>query len=211
MEDFQPFCTVIIPTTRDRFEYNERIKKIFWGQDYRPKQLLFDYGIGTVGEKRNRLCDLALGDVIAVCDSDDIFASNWLTKSVEALIKSEADIVGLNELLFFDTVAKAWYVYTYPKGVDNWVAGGSMVFWKKYWKDNRYKFTNVGEDNHFLKGVACQPKVFAHEYGDGFVAMIHPGNTSKKVLANPRYRRCSEQEEVVLFERWKDFVTSPHP
>lgn len=211
MSDFQPLVSVIVPTTHDREEYNQRILSIFNRQDYRARQIIFDYDEGVIGHKRNRLCSVALGNVILSMDSDDLYASNWITKSVEALIKSEADIVGLAEFLFYDTRNGAWYVYTYPPTMKDWVAGATMCFWKKYWQENQFAFVNIGEDNKFLKGVKKSPKLFAHEYGDGFVATVHDGNTSKKILANPRYRRCTEEEEIVLFDRWKDFVTSPKP
>lgn len=208
MSDFKPLVSVIVPTTYDRPEYNERIKEIFYGQDYPSKQLLFNYEDGTVGAKRNQLCHQAIGEICISFDSDDIYASNWITKSVEALIKSEADIVGISELLFHDLRDGAWYLYSYPKTMNDWVAGATFCFWKKYWELNQFKSVNVGEDNFFLRGVVKSPKVFAHEYGDGFVAMVHENNTSKKVLANPRYRRCTVEEEIVLFNRWKDFVSN---
>lgn len=209
MSNFQPIVSVICPTTHDRAEFNERIKSIYFGQDYPNKQLLFDYEEGVVGEKRNRLCDVAIGDVILCMDSDDAYASDWITKSVEALIRSEADVVGLSQLLFYNTKDGAWYIYSYPSTMNNWVAGATMCFWKNYWRANPFPYKNLGEDSRFLMGVTKTPKIFPHEYGNGFIAIIHNSNTSTKTLVNQVYRRCTVEEEIVLFDRWKDFIVPP--
>src|SRR6185312_1017177 len=212
MSDFQPMVSVIVPTTQDRYEFNERIKAIFFGQDYRAKQLVFNYEDGCMGHKRNMACAEAIGDIVVHMDSDDLYTRNWITKSVEALIKSEADIVGLSELLFYNQIDGAWYVYTYPPTMANtWIAGATFAYWKRYWEQNHFRHLNVGEDQYFLYGINYAPKIFAHEYGDGFVATIHDSNTSRKVVANPMYRRCTVEGEMALFDRWKDFVTNPNP
>lgn len=211
MNSFIPLVTVIVPTTEDRAHYRQRIEKMVMAQDYSQKQLLFNTEEGCVGDKRNRLCTEAIGDIILHMDDDDLYAPDWISKSVERLMNSDADVVGLSELLFYDTRDGAWYIYTYPQNMNNWVAGATMCFWKEFWRKSPFPYLNIGEDNGFQKGTQLTPKIFAHEYGNGFVATIHDNNTSKKVLANPRYRRCTEAEEAELFDTWKHWITNPNP
>lgn len=211
MSNFLPMVSVIVPTTINRVQYHDRIKKIFDSQDYNHKQLLFNWDESNIGSKRNKLCKEAIGDVLISFDDDDLYASDWISKSVDALIKSEADIVGISELLFYDVENSSWYIYTYPQNVKDWVAGASFAFWKEYWRKSPFPEVNIGEDNGFLRGTNITPKIFAHEYGNGFVATIHSDNTSKKILHNSRYRRCTVEEERELFETWKTYVTNPNP
>ncbi len=197
-----PIVSVIVPTTHDRMEFNNRIEKIFYLQDYPNKQLLFDYDDGSVGEKRNRLCEIAIGEMIVHFDSDDAYSTDWITKSVKALQESEADIVGLAKVLFYNKTNGAWYVYSFELPPNNWVAGATLCYWKEFWRHNPFQKKNIGEDVLFLGGVKQEPKIKAINYTEGFVATIHANNTSKKILDNPRFRRCTEEEEHILFARW---------
>lgn len=207
-----PFVSVIVPTTEDRADYNARIERIFHYQDYPLKELLFEYHPGTIGDKRNRLCVRALGDIIIHQDSDDLYATDWISKSVRTLVESEADVIGLSMLYFYDERNGAWYIYTYPQEHrNNWLAGATFAYRRDFWKSSPFPYKNVGEDLGFLLGTHRKPKVVSHSYMEGFVATIHDGNTCKKVITNPRYRRCTVEEEEVLFERWKVFVTSSTP
>lgn len=84
--------SVICPTTHDR--NNELIKEIFEAQDYPNKELIFDYNEGSIGLKRNRCIDVSSGEIILHFDSDDWYAPDYITKSVNHLIESKAQIMG---------------------------------------------------------------------------------------------------------------------
>ncbi|EJL30102.1 glycosyl transferase, partial [Caulobacter sp. AP07] len=67
----------------------------------------------VVGAKRNRLCEMARGEVIVHWDDDDWHASDRLDRQLRALNDTGADVCGLDRVVFLrDDGAAAWdYVY----------------------------------------------------------------------------------------------------
>lgn len=189
-DNFLPTVTVVVPTTRDRQEFNERIQKIFDAQDYPHKQILFNYEDITIGEKLNKMCEEAYGAVILRMDSDDVYTSTWISASVDNLIKTGADIVGLSSMYMYDAEADVTYLYDAgPLAKDTWIAGATMCFRKSFWEANRFQHISRIEDNYFLNGVVRKPKIFSHDFIDGFCATIHSGNTCKKNTQLPEYTK----------------------
>jgi len=175
--------TVITPTTIDRERFNERIRSIVALQDYPHIEHLFDYDDGNIGTKRNRLCERANGGIIVHLDSDDIYAPDWVSRSVSALMASGKQVVGLSAFYLSDG-SKTWK-YTYPH--DENIVGGTFCYYKSYWDRRRFLSMQVGEDNEFVRGVDFG----VHGYIDGFLATIHAGNTSPKAV-----EACERYEEV---------------
>lgn len=202
MDTTLPAVTVIVPTTYDRKVFNERILNNYLRQDYEDKTILFDYKEDSIGKKLNRMCGEAIGTILLRMDSDDQYSDDWITRSVEALIKNKADIVGLSQFNLYKPETDAFYQYTYLTTKDSYVCGASMCFRRSFWERNPFHDRSNGEDNMFLQGLYNKPVVFAHGYLEGFLATIHQGNTCRKILDNPTYRRLEEVEEVVLKERW---------
>ena len=63
----------------------------------------------NVGVKRNRLCEMARGDVILHWDDDD-WAAPWRVRyQVEQLLAAGADVCGLDRVLFYAPASnEAW-------------------------------------------------------------------------------------------------------
>lgn len=177
----KPLVTVITPTTTDRTLFNRRIGEIFNSQDYPNKQHLFDFSSGTVGDKRNRLCRRAAGDIILHMDSDDIYAADWISKSVEALLSSDCSIVGLSTAKFHIPAKGKTWKYIYPPKEN--LIGATLCYHKSFWQSNMFRDIQEGEDNYFVRGSDFK----AHDYIDGFIATIHEGNTSKKNVSGERW------------------------
>lgn len=177
--------SIITPTTYDREAFNRRIEDIGQKQDY-PNIIehLFDYSSFRIGRKLNNLCNQALGEIIIRVDSDDIYSSDWVSRSVEALITSPYVITGLREGYFIS--GDRIYKNIYPKGSQPCLLGGTMAFYRKTWE--RVKFnTNKphGEDVIFCDDIAkAGMLVGEHDYIEGFLATVHEGNTSVKRLGN---------------------------
>lgn len=195
-----PKVSVIIPTTHNRKPFNERILNMYIQQDYINKELLWDYEEGTIGEKRNRLCARATGEYIVHCDSDDFYRPDWITKSVQALLNSNADITGLEKIYFIRESDQAIWHYHYP-GI-NYLSGATMVYHKRYWEAEPFQDVQFPEDTLFLVGRKVPPNIFAHDYIDGFMAAIHEGNTCRKTLSNPVYTRLSVEDEESVLSKW---------
>lgn len=184
MESFNekyPKVTVITPTTYDREEMNNLSRVMIEKQDYKGDiEHLFCFDTGSVGFKRNYLCDNAKGDIIIHADSDDIYAPDWITKSVEHLINTKSDLAGLSHANFTDGVNSWRYTYRWAQP---YILGATMCYWRKTWERNKFPDKNVGEDASFCANAGI---ITPHYYIDGFTATIHPNNTAKKSLNNPK-------------------------
>jgi glycosyltransferase involved in cell wall biosynthesis len=133
----------------------------------------------TIGAKRNLGCELASGEILAHWDDDDWVASWRLRYEVDALLDSDADIVGLSTLLYYDDArAQAWR-YQYRGGGQPWVHDPTFCYRREIWQAERFPDTNFGLDTRYLRsGRKKRVKTLAdHRF---YVGRIHPGNTSPK-------------------------------
>lgn len=170
-----PLVSIITPVTLDREQMLYNCIKSFNAQDYINKEHIIIYDeLMSIGNKRNKGCNISTGNIIIHFDSDDYYAPDWITKSVEALINSKADCVGLSSGYFFKIPYKV-IRYDYPKGCQPYVLGATMCYWRKTWERNPFQDTNRGEDTLFCANAG---KVVAHDHINGFMAMLHGGNTS---------------------------------
>src|SRR3954447_27071553 len=74
----------------------------------------------ALGDKRNRLCELARGEILLHWDDDDWQAPDRIARQLEAIEASGADLCGLAQVTFLsDDGESAWdYVYA---GRERWV------------------------------------------------------------------------------------------
>lgn len=184
--------SVITPCSRP--EDLSRLIEIYHAQDYQDKELsiLMDvYGVHTamsvgdriwqwgtekkmtVGAKRNELVENATGEIVIHFDSDDYYAPDFITQSVNHLLNSGADLTGLSTAFFFQNDPEAAWVYEY-KGQQPYVIGSGMCYYKSVWERNKFKDISEGEDRLFLGNAG---KVSPHNYVSGFCAFIHGKNT----------------------------------
>lgn len=167
-----PLVTVITPTTEDRAEMNERLKHMVLAQDYPNFEHYWMTGKEySLGEKRNRLCQAAKGEIIIHADSDDLYAPDWISKSVEHLLKTGAGITGLSSAYFYKHPDLLDYTF---RGSQAYALGATMCYHKHVWQRKPFKDINSGEDTLFLSGN----KVVPHYYKRSFLATLHGGNTS---------------------------------
>lgn len=174
--------------------------EIYKSQDYPNKELLilmdsegytkdtdiehnvYQWGLPklTTGAKRNHLCEFAKGDIIVHMDSDDFYAPDWITYSVNALLNSKADLVGLDTAIFRNLNTNQRFQYIYKTG-QVFILGATMCYWRKTWERSKFPDKIQGEDAEFCatSGVAMP-----HGYINGFEASIHPKNTCKRYTHN---------------------------
>lgn len=202
-----PLVTCIMPTADRRGEAPRAIRQ-FLEQDYAERELLIlDDGRDAIadlvppdprihyvrleeklrlGAKRNHACRLARGELIAHWDDDDWMAPWRLRYQVDALLASGADVCGLDRLHFYAPESGEAWEYVYPCGEQPWLAGGTMCYRKALWERNPFPDLEVGEDNAFLWSGAPK-KMLALDHRGFYVAMVHPGNTSPKVIEPERW------------------------
>jgi len=195
-----PLVTVITPTA-NRPELLKRCIKQFLAQDYVNKEMVIvcdewsDLGEGwatdgtikiicspgVIGHKRNKCVERATGQIILHMDDDDLYAPDWITRSVAAL--GSNDLTGLSAAYFYNGAELREFVYA---GKQPYVCGATMCYWKKTWERKPFPNLNSGEDTLFC---ANNGRVIPHDYKEGFCAMIHGGNTASHLQFGKLYKR----------------------
>jgi glycosyltransferase involved in cell wall biosynthesis len=201
-----PMVSCIMPTA-DRNEYIPKAIEYFLDQTYANRELIIlDDGMfpvsamipfhpqiryirqttkSTIGTKRNTACRLSHGEIIMHWDDDDWYAHDWISEQVAFMQRTDADISGLMEVIFYQPAKNKAWKYVYPHASPAWVAGATLAYKKYIWEAHPFKEIQVGEDNYFVWQSAG--KVIPHTYLHGFVSHIHAGNTSPKHTHDPRW------------------------
>lgn len=170
--------SIITPTTHDRSEMLARLEQYINAQDYPHIEWLIDYSDECIGAKRNNLVSQAKGEIICHCDSDDYYSPEWVSKSVEHLISSGANITGLSSAYFKN--ATNTYLWTWPSTAP-YVCEATLCYWRTAWEAHPFNNVNSGEG---LGLLANNGLIIPHTYIDGFTANIHGNNTaSHKMLS----------------------------
>lgn len=163
-------------SVRDLIPVDSRIKYIFSNP------------IGSIGAKRNYACDKSSGEIIMHWDDDDWYAPDWVSKQVAYLVNSGADICGIEHVHFYSPITDTFWQGTSlnrNKGYRiQWLSGATLAFWKSYWEKHPFEHLNMREDDGFI--TKHDAKVFAHDYIDGFVALLHPKNTTTKYFEHSK-------------------------
>ena len=90
-----------------------------------------------IGDKRNRLCQLARGEIIVHWDDDDWHAPDRLARQLAAFDQSGANIAGLDRIAFLaDDGSAAWDYHWQGKG--RWVYGASLAYRRRWWENHPF-------------------------------------------------------------------------
>ena len=198
--DNPPLVSCIM-LTHNRSMYVRQAIRCFLRQDYPHRQLVIvddgNQSVGalvpndpsihyvrlehehTIGAARNIGCQVATGEIVAHWDDDDWSASWRLSYQVISLLRKQADICGLDRVLYYDPWAERAWQYEYPGGPRTWVAGNTFCYARAFWLSTAFPNISVGEDNQFLWSIQSA-KVLPLQNNSFFVALIHPGNVSTK-------------------------------
>jgi len=204
----QPLVSCIMPTA-NREKFIPLAIDYFLQQDYQNLELvIIDDGIqsvsalipnnpkiryfytppiGTIGVKRNYACQKANGEIIVHWDDDDWYAPDWVSKQVDALLSTGADITGLNKVIFYSPSLEKRWMYADTDQEKPWLCGATMAYRKSFWQSYPFIDIQVGEDYDFVWN--SKAKTFALDYFNGFVAILHPHNTSIKPVENPKHKK----------------------
>lgn len=214
-----------IMPTKARRQFVPQAVAYFLRQDYEPRELIVvDDGPQPVddllpddprirylrldrelviGEKRNLACEAASGPIIAHWDDDDWMAPWRLAYQVQHLVQAQADLCGLDRVLFYDAAYRRGWQYVYPRGKRPWVYGGTLCYTKAFWQANRFRHIDEGEDSLFVWYGG--PKVAVLEDNTCYVGLIHAANTSTKQTSNSRWSRVPGPEIERLLGEDRDF------
>lgn len=168
----------------------------------------------TTGEKRNRLCERARGEIVAHLDDDDWYAPDYLTTMLGLL--GDAELVKLSSFFlytavhqafgYWDTTSPMGHHYTWTKAGRGHVVvdernvaglldmhlgwGFSYVYRRSAWARNPFPDVRWNEDTPFAKAIEARGG-FRHipDQRGLCLHVLHRTNTSK----------CFPQHELPTF------------
>jgi O-antigen biosynthesis protein len=221
-----PLVSCIMPTA-DRRLWMRHALDYFARQDYPNRELVvLDDGTDRVGdlvpsdpriryvelderlvlgEKRNRACELARGEIVVHWDDDDWHAPHRLSYQVEQLERHGAAVCGITQVLYVDPARRTAWRYDHLGSSQSWVAGNALAYRRSMWEEQRFPPVQVGEDSRFL---ACRrgtrPLVLEdHRF---LVGVAHAGNTSPKRTTGPCWTpRPLDEVRALLGVDWERY------
>lgn len=149
--------------------------------DERIRLIHFD-GQLEIGDKRNRGCELARGEVIAHYDDDDFSAPGRLADQLQRLADTGKAVTGFNSMRFTD--GSRWWLY---RGSPDYIVGTSLCYRKEWWMKSRFLPVQLGEDNDFGEKARGAGQAVSVDARDLMYATIHAGNSSARDMdGNPK-------------------------
>lgn len=171
----------------------------------------------TLGAKLNLSCAETRGSIIAQWDDDDWYGSDRLTRQWEALRRADADVCGINDLLYYDLKRGNGFRYTYPPQEKRWVLGASLFFRRQQWERKPFADINVGMDALFC-WTTHPDKVFAIPPPRFAVHLIHGDNVSPKTTQGTWWSEHPVSDiAAVMGDDWQYYspdsgpLSSPRP
>ena len=143
-----------------------------------------------IGNKRNTACEKARGEIIIHWDDDDWYSEDWISSQIKSLKLSGADICGINQVQFFSPLQNTFWMIKNLNTKKPWLTGASLCYWKSFWKKHPFKNLQTEEDNDFVRYSGA--KIYAHDYFQGFIAILHANNTTIKDFENPKHKKASQ-------------------
>jgi len=142
----------------------------------------YSKALGTLGRKRNIACEKATGEIIVHMDDDDWYAPNWISRHVDTMLTTRADITGLNMVKFHSRELKISFVFERFENDNTWLCGATLAYKKKIWE--KYPFANlqIGEDTDFIRNSGG--RIVPFEFINGFTGGLHSGNISIKYITD---------------------------
>lgn len=227
----QPLVSCVMPTTARRRRFVPQAIRYFLGQNYANKELVvvddgpesmaesipddpqvryvrLD-GRRTLGVKRNLCVEAARGDLIMHWDDDDWFSSRRISYQVNELLSAGAEICGLRQMIFYELATGRSFLYQYPPGQRPWLAGGSLLYTREFWRRSPFPDVQVASDTRFVWGQRMDHSVTLREF-DFYVALIHPENTSAKNHHGAYWSAWSGSVETVMGDDF-DFYRNRAP
>jgi glycosyltransferase involved in cell wall biosynthesis len=216
--DPPPLVSCVMPTA-DRRGLVPQAIRLFLRQDYPNRELVIvDDGDDEVGDlvpedpriryvrlsgrqvlgtKRNECVEASRGELILHWDDDDWMAPHRISTQVAALLAKGAEVCGLTRLLFHEAATGRTWLYTYPEQRRGWLAGGSMLYTRDFWRRGRFPASQVGSDTRFAWTHDLRGAAVVDDLGL-YVALVHPGNTSPKRPQQRLWSPWSGQIEAVI-------------
>jgi hypothetical protein len=89
-----PTFEILIPTMPGREVFLNRLRAVLEPQITPDVIISIDAGLGTIGEKRQRMVETARADYVAFVDDDDLVPADYVPR-VMAAVATRPDVVGM--------------------------------------------------------------------------------------------------------------------
>jgi glycosyltransferase involved in cell wall biosynthesis len=167
-----------------------------------------------IGAKRNKINELAKGDICVAWDDDDYYPADRIRYSVMRLQGApatyRAPVVGASQLfLYFTDRNEIWSIGPYNQ---QHCTNGTMAYWRSYFKDHRYDDTaEKAEEKKFMDDWKTQVIQLRPELT--MLVICHAYNTfDKRRLfgqTNPTFKKQSiKLKDIVKDKKTRDFYLS---
>ena len=156
----------------------EDVRDLLPADDSRVRLIHLENAL-NVGDKRNFGCERAAGQVIAHWDDDDHSEPERLADQLRRLDESGKSVTGYHSMRFTD--GEHWWKY---RGTVNYALGTSLCYRRQWWRANRFRSVQVGEDNQFVIAAFAAGELASVDAGELMFATIHPGNTSPRKMGS---------------------------
>lgn len=163
-----------------------------------------------IGAKRNRLNEMAKGDIVVCWDDDDYYPPERVQKAVFKLRSYKGktvSVVGSSKLhLYFSDRDEIWTIGPYNP---NHCTNGTMAYWRSYFGPNRYDDTaEKAEEKKFMQGFTIPVGQLTSE--ETMLVICHAHNTfDKRILLkqnNPMLKTCgTKMRQLVKDKKIRDF------
>jgi len=130
----------------------------------------------SLGEKRNKLCQIATGNIIVFMDDDDFYPIDKVSECVKVLNKSNYEITGSSIMYVFYTKHNIIYKFG-PYGRFHSTCG-TLAFKKSYFVKNKFPDVNKSEEKSFLNEYK-NPLIQMNPY-KSILVIAHDHNTVDK-------------------------------
>ena len=173
-------------------------------------------GRRSLGAKRNECVEAARGDLIMHWDDDDWMAAHRISYQVEALLQEDAEVCGLERMLFYHVDKDEVWLYQYPDRQSPWLAGGSLLYTREFWRRSPFPNIQVASDTRFVWDRPMDRRVAVSDY-QFYVAMVHTANTSPKVFTSPYWTRSDADlkslmgRDLVVYQTLNHVPVAPEP
>ena len=135
------------------------------------------------GEKMNRCCELARGEIVIVWDSDDWYAPDRISRQVAPFADPNILLTGTSSLYYYLHGTQKAYRYQNRTGVP-WLAAFALR--KSVWENQKFDHLSCGADTRLIKTIPAEHRKDLNDLSL-LVAAIHPRNASNKNLPNASF------------------------
>lgn len=164
---------------------------------------VFEQRRRVTGDKRNRICELARGEVICHWDDDDWSAPDRISFQVAILWQTGKPVTGFGVLLFWDVVHER--AVRYRAHVPGYVCGTSLCYERAFWQMRRFREKHEASDNDFVYPILKQ--IAPSNDPTHMVARIHGcHHTSRKSSISEMVAR-----EAIPAGFWENDKLRAHP